>query len=143
MRHPRRFTLLFGRNGYLFARKLCKSFIFIYNWLFGKEIASTKAAKRLPNPSARRATKSFSHPAERRAITSQFPAFYAPASKRSTASSDARSTKAVLAAARALEREGYSLNILPCDENGVYSPDTLKRMIRPETALVSLQVANS
>ena len=50
--------------------------------------------------------------------------------------------QSVLAAARALEREGYSLNILPCDENGVYSPDTLKRMIRPETALVSLQVAN-
>ena len=33
--------------------------------------------------------------------------------------------QSVLAAARALEREGYSLNILPCDENGVYSPDTL------------------
>ena len=53
-------------------------------------------AKRLPNPSARRATKSFSHPAERRATTSQFPAFYAPANKRSTASSDVRSTKACL-----------------------------------------------
>lgn len=50
--------------------------------------------------------------------------------------------QSVLAAARALEREGYSLSILPCDENGVYSPEALKRLIRPDTALVSLQIAN-
>jgi cysteine desulfurase len=50
--------------------------------------------------------------------------------------------QSVLAPARALEREGYPLSILPCDENGRYSPEALERMIRPDTALVSLQVAN-
>ena len=48
----------------------------------------------------------------------------------------------VLSAAHALEREGYDLSILPCNENGLYSPQLLARMIRPNTALVSLQIAN-
>lgn len=50
--------------------------------------------------------------------------------------------QSVLSVARALEREGCSLSILPCDKNGVYSPEVLARMIRPDTALVSLQIAN-
>ena len=31
--------------------------------------------------------------------------------------------QSILAAARALAREGYDLSILPCDQNGVYSPE--------------------
>lgn len=49
----------------------------------------------------------------------------------------------ILFAAHALEREGVSLTILPCDADGRYSPDALQRAIRPDTALVSLQVANN
>lgn len=49
----------------------------------------------------------------------------------------------VLAAAEALSREGFALTILPCDSFGRYSPETLARMIRPDTALISLQVANN
>ena len=48
----------------------------------------------------------------------------------------------VLSAARALEREGFALSILPCDASGRYSPEALGRMIRPDTALISLQIAN-
>ena len=50
--------------------------------------------------------------------------------------------QSILMAARALEREGFTLSILPCDQNGVYSPEELTRQIRPDTALVSLQLAN-
>lgn len=49
----------------------------------------------------------------------------------------------VLAAAQALTREGYSLSILPCSSDGRYSAEALARMIRPDTALVSLQIANN
>ncbi len=49
----------------------------------------------------------------------------------------------VLQAARALEREGYLLSVLPCDSSGVYSIEALDRLIRPDTALVSLQIANN
>ncbi len=49
----------------------------------------------------------------------------------------------ILHAARALEREGASLTILPCNADGRYSPDALARAIRPDTALVSLQIANN
>ena len=48
----------------------------------------------------------------------------------------------ILSAARALALEGFSLSMLPCDANGHYSPEELRRMIRPDTALISLQVAN-
>jgi cysteine desulfurase len=50
--------------------------------------------------------------------------------------------QSILMAARALEREGFALSILPCDQNGVYFPEELARQIRPDTALVSLQLAN-
>ncbi len=49
----------------------------------------------------------------------------------------------VLDAARALEREGCQLSILPCDPNGVYRPEDAARLIRPDTALVSLHLANN
>ena len=49
----------------------------------------------------------------------------------------------VLSAARALERDGFSLTLLPCDRAGLYSSDALRRAIRPDTALVSLQIANN
>jgi cysteine desulfurase len=49
----------------------------------------------------------------------------------------------VLAAAHALTREGFSLSILPCSSDGRYSAEALARMIRPDTALVSLQIANN
>lgn len=49
----------------------------------------------------------------------------------------------VLSAAHALEREGFSLSILPCDADGLYSPQKLKKIIRPDTALVSLHLANN
>ena len=50
--------------------------------------------------------------------------------------------QSILAAARALTHEGFSLSVLPCDSNGRYSPEALRGMIRPDTALVSLQAAN-
>lgn len=49
----------------------------------------------------------------------------------------------VLHAARALEREGYALSLLPCDSCGRYSPEVLAGMIRQDTVLVSLQIANN
>ena len=49
----------------------------------------------------------------------------------------------MLAAAHALSREGFSLSILPCSSAGRYSAEALARMIRPDTALVSLQIANN
>ncbi len=50
--------------------------------------------------------------------------------------------QSILSAAHALEREGYALSILPCDHNGCYSPQELQRLLRCDTALVSLQIAN-
>ncbi|NLI53539.1 MAG: cysteine desulfurase [Clostridiales bacterium] len=49
----------------------------------------------------------------------------------------------VLFAAQALKQEGFSLTILPCDSNGRYRPEELSGAIRPDTALVSLQLANN
>ncbi len=49
----------------------------------------------------------------------------------------------VLACAHALQREGYSLSLLPCDGCGRYSLEALRRLIRPDTVLVSLQLANN
>ncbi len=49
----------------------------------------------------------------------------------------------VLAPAHALEREGFSLTLLPCDPNGRYSPAEVAAAIRPDTALVSLQLGNN
>lgn len=49
----------------------------------------------------------------------------------------------VLYAARALKTEGFCITELACDENGVYSPEALRAAIRPDTALVSLHLANN
>lgn len=49
----------------------------------------------------------------------------------------------VLQAARALEKEGARLTILPCGPDGRYSPMALEEAIRPDTALVSLHLANN
>lgn len=49
----------------------------------------------------------------------------------------------VLAAAKALSPEGVTLSVLPCSVDGVYDPDQLKKMLRPDTALVSLHIANN
>ena len=49
----------------------------------------------------------------------------------------------VLYAARALKSEGFHVTELACDENGVYSPEALRAAIRPDTALVSLHLANN
>ena len=49
----------------------------------------------------------------------------------------------ILLPARALEREGFDLTVLPCDANGLYSPEALARAIRPDTALVSVMWANN
>lgn len=49
----------------------------------------------------------------------------------------------VLYAARALIREGFSVTEIACDANGLYSPEDVQQAIRPETALVSLHLANN
>ena len=49
----------------------------------------------------------------------------------------------VLTDAKQLEKSGAVLTVLPVDENGCYHPEDLLRAIRPDTALVSLQIANN
>ena len=49
----------------------------------------------------------------------------------------------VLAAALALKKDGCPLTILPCDASGRYHPEEVLRAIRPDTALVSLHLANN
>jgi cysteine desulfurase len=50
---------------------------------------------------------------------------------------------AVLHAAEFLERQGFSLTVVPVDRDGFVSPDSVERAIRPETALVSIMYANN
>jgi len=45
-------------------------------------------------------------------------------------------------AARRLEREGAEVTVLPVDGEGAISPGTLKALLRPETVVVSLMLAN-
>lgn len=49
----------------------------------------------------------------------------------------------VLQAARALEKGGARLTILPCGPDGRYNLEAVAAAIRPETALVSLHLANN
>ena len=49
----------------------------------------------------------------------------------------------VLYSACALKPEGFHITSLRCDENGIYSPEALRAAIRPDTALVSLHLANN
>jgi cysteine desulfurase len=51
--------------------------------------------------------------------------------------------EAVLTTARALEREGWTIDVLPVGEAGVLSPATLEASLTPETALVSVMHANN
>lgn len=50
---------------------------------------------------------------------------------------------AVLHAAEALERQGFSVTYLPCDENGEIVPGALREAIRPQTCLISIIHANN
>lgn len=50
---------------------------------------------------------------------------------------------AVLDACRALEREGFSVTLLPVDGDGLVDPDAVKAAISERTALVSVMAANS
>jgi cysteine desulfurase len=51
--------------------------------------------------------------------------------------------EALLEAALHLERAGVRVTVLPVDGYGVVSPDTLREVLRPETALVSVMLANN
>jgi len=50
---------------------------------------------------------------------------------------------AVLAPCRALAAEGYELTLLPVNREGVVEPDSLREVIRPDTLLVSVMLANN
>ncbi len=50
---------------------------------------------------------------------------------------------AVLHAAQALEKRGVDVTYLPCDPNGVVTPESLAAALRPNTRLVSIMFANN
>ena len=50
---------------------------------------------------------------------------------------------AVLNSLKSLEREGFSFDLAVPDENGFISPDSVKRLIRPDTVLVCCMAANN
>ena len=50
---------------------------------------------------------------------------------------------AVMNTARALEKDGWNLTILPVDEEGFVDPENLEAAIRPDTVLVSVMAANN
>ena len=50
---------------------------------------------------------------------------------------------AVLHSCRALEREGFRVTYLPVDENGLVSPDDVRRALTDDTALISVMAANN
>ena len=51
--------------------------------------------------------------------------------------------EAVLATLKALERRGWTVDLLPVTSTGVVSPDALRATIRPDTAVVSVMHANN
>ena len=51
--------------------------------------------------------------------------------------------KAVLDSCRQLEREGYAVTYLDPDSNGLISPETVEKALRPDTILVSLMHVNN
>ena len=51
--------------------------------------------------------------------------------------------KAVLDSCRQLEREGYEVTYLDPDGNGLISPETVEKALRPDTILVSLMHVNN
>ena len=50
---------------------------------------------------------------------------------------------AVLHAAQALEKRGVEVTYLPCDHDGVVTPESLSAALRPNTRLVSIMFANN
>ncbi len=49
---------------------------------------------------------------------------------------------AVLYAAKSLERQGFTLTVVPADGDGVVQPDQVARVLRDDTVLVSVMCAN-
>lgn len=50
---------------------------------------------------------------------------------------------AVLAAAHRLEREGCTVTFLPVDDRGLVSVEAVREAVRPDTALISVMMANN
>ena len=50
---------------------------------------------------------------------------------------------AVLHTARALERQGFSVTVVPPDNEGIVAPEAIASALRPETCLVSVVYANN
>ena len=50
---------------------------------------------------------------------------------------------AILHTAQYLEKNGYEVTYLDVDENGIVSPENLKKAIRPDTILISVMMANN
>ena len=50
---------------------------------------------------------------------------------------------AVLHSCRVLERDGFRVTYLPVDENGLVSPDDVRRALTDDTALISIMTANN
>lgn len=50
---------------------------------------------------------------------------------------------AVLHSMNALEKEGFSVTYVPCDEKGIIKLDELKKAIREDTILISVMAANN
>ena len=50
---------------------------------------------------------------------------------------------AISSPARFLERMGYDISIVPCDENGVVQPASIEQALRRDTRLVSIMHANN
>ena len=50
---------------------------------------------------------------------------------------------AILHAAHRLEQDGYSVTYLPVDEHGLVDPEAVRRVIRPETKLISIMFVNN
>ncbi|MDQ3513915.1 MAG: cysteine desulfurase [Chloroflexota bacterium] len=50
---------------------------------------------------------------------------------------------AVLESARLLERQGFSVTVVPCDADGRVAPGAVAAALRPETCLVSTMLANN
>jgi cysteine desulfurase len=51
--------------------------------------------------------------------------------------------KSILDTAADLERRGFAVTILPVDQDGRVDPEAVRRSLKPETCLVSIQLANS
>jgi cysteine desulfurase len=51
--------------------------------------------------------------------------------------------EAVLNACQALEKQGVSVTYLPVDREGLIDPESVRRVIRPETALITVMQANN